>query len=117
MKNIISLIAVVIMFCLGQLTLSYFFPDRATDFEVWERYYIAKDAVYDLMFFLIALSLFWTHTGKAKAISCFFVFVTGGSFIDKVIFNINQYLPSDILLIVLAAFVSIYLYVKRWSKT
>jgi hypothetical protein len=117
MKNIISLIAVALMFCLGQLTLSYFFPNRVSDFEVWERYFVAKDALYDLMFFLVFLIVFWNTQKLSKAIAAFLVIVSGGSFIDKVIFNLNMYLWSDIVLIVVALILSVHLYVTKWSKT
>jgi hypothetical protein len=108
--------AVILMFCFAQLTLSYFFPDRRTDFEVWSKYFVVKDAIYDIMFFLSFLIVFWNTTKATKSLAAFIVIVSGGSVIDKVIFNLNMYLWSDIIMILMAAIVSVHLYRTRWKN-
>lgn len=76
-------------------------PLAPQDYEVWKVYFVVKDAVYDAMFFVFSLVLFWNFQDRLlKSMSVFLVIVTGGSFIDKVIFDLNQYLVSDIVLIV-----------------
>jgi magnesium-transporting ATPase (P-type) len=115
MRNIVLLGVLALMFCLTEVTLTYFLPFKDTDFDVWLKYFFAKDACYDTMFFLFSLITFWNVNGLAKAISSFLVIITGGSFIDKVIFDENQYLLSDIVLITLAIILSTYIYLKRWK--
>lgn len=116
MRNIVSLGIIALMFCLTEVTLTYYLPDAKTDFDVWLKYFMAKDACYDTMFFLFSLVVFWNTQCLAKAVACFLVIVTGGSFIDKVIFDLNQYLLSDVVLISLAIILSIYLYQKQWKN-
>jgi hypothetical protein len=117
MRNIVLLGVLALMFCLTEVTLIYFLPLAETDYDVWFKYFMAKDACYDTMFLFFSLVTFWNVNGIAKAIACFLVIVTGGSFIDKVIFDINQYLLSDIVLISLAIILSIYLYLTRWKSS
>lgn len=117
MKNVILLVLIALAFCLTEeVTLTYFFPMAATDWDTWVKYFIAKDGTYDAMFFAFSLLLVWNVKEiRAKAICAFLLIVTGGSFIDKVIFGINKYMYSDIVLITGAIIVSIYLYL-RWRK-
>jgi hypothetical protein len=115
MRNIVLLGVLALMFCLTEVTLIYFLPLAETDYDVWLKYFMAKDACYDTMFFLFSLVVFWNAQGLAKAVACFLVIVTGGSFIDKVIFDLNQYLLSDVVLILMGLFLSIYFYLTRWK--
>jgi hypothetical protein len=113
MRNIVLLIAISLAFCLTELTLTHFLPLAKTDFDVWLQYFIAKDAVYDTMFFLFSLLLFWNVKKPAeKAITFFLIIVTCGSFADKVIAKLNQYLFSDIVLISVGLIISVILYFK-----
>jgi hypothetical protein len=113
MRNIVLIGFLVLAFCTTELTLSIFFPLRDTETEVWDRYFIAKDGVYDAMFFLFSLLLFWNVKKPAeKAITFFLIIVTCGSFADKVIANLNQYLFSDIFLISVGLIISVILYFK-----
>lgn len=116
MKTIVLLILIALVFCLNAIALKYFFPMAATDWGVWVKYFTAKDGINDAMYFALALVLVWNvkHI-LARAISVFFLIVTGGSFLDKVIFGINRFVFSDIGLIIGGLIVSIYLYL-RWRK-
>lgn len=90
----------VVLFFTAQITLTYFFPRAGEEWEVWQKYYIAKDGTYDFMFALMSWIVFSLSEGKPglKAVAAFALVMTAGSFIDKVVFNLNQYLVSDILL-------------------
>lgn len=118
MKIYLSIIVLVLLFCFTEITLSYYLPLAKTDREVWLKYFITKDAIYDFMFMLFFLVVFWlANTANAKALATFGLIVTAGSFIDKVIFGINQYLVSDILLIIVALVCAIAVRLKwRTSK-
>lgn len=113
--SVILMVFFVVLFCYTQVTLDYFFPHARTNFDEWMKFFIVKDAIYDFMFFMMSLVVFWNVKGLTKSVMCFAVFMTGGSFIDKVIFNLNQYLLSDILLILMALFFSLKNYVS-WRK-
>jgi hypothetical protein len=114
MKNIVSLSILVLAFCLSEVTLTYFLPLAKTDFDVWLKYFILKDAVYDTMFFLFFLLIFWNVKQRIpNAIATFGVIVSGGSFVDKVVFSLNQYLFSDLFLIGLGVFFAIRNYRKH----
>lgn len=113
MKSKILLVLVILMFCLTEATLSYFLPLAKTDFDTWMKYFIIKDALYDTMFFMFFIIIYWNvNSIDLKAITAFGVIVTGGSFVDKVIFDLNQYLISDIVLIAVALFCSFYIKYK-----
>jgi hypothetical protein len=119
MRNIVLLIILALAFCLNELTLTYFLPLAKSDFDVWLKYFIAKDATYDAMFFIFSLVTFsMADTRGTKSVCTFLVIVTGGSFIDKVIFDMNQYLPSDVALICLGILFSTITYVRygRFKK-
>jgi uncharacterized membrane protein len=97
----------VVMFFTCQLVLSYFFPLHKDDLEEWQRYFMAKDAAYDLMFVLSSWLVFsLAEKPLLKAIAAFALIMTAGSFVDKVIFQLNQYLWSDVLLTVLGIIAS-----------
>ena len=114
-KNIVLMCVVVLMFCFTQVTLDYFLPQAKTNFDVWMHYFIIKDALCDTMFFLMAVVVFSNVKGLLKAVACFFLFLAGGSFIDKVIFGLNQHLISDFILIVVSIALSIHLYFSKWK--
>lgn len=118
MKNIVLIILLSLAFCLVEATLTFFLPEKATDWDVWLRYFWTRDKTYDAMFFGFSLLVFWSYkvheNPGAKALCVFLVIVTGGSFIDKVIFDLNQYLLSDIVLIAMGVFLSVIKY-RKWK--
>lgn len=101
------------MFCLTEFTLRYFLPLAATDWSVWLKYYNIKSAAYDVMFFITSYLVFAISSKLLKALAAFALIMTGGSVIDKVIFGINGYLWSDIVLVVLGIGAAVYVYKKE----
>ncbi len=101
------------MFLLTELTLEYFFPTARVNFEIWVKYFIRKDQMYDIMFFLSFLLVFWKMKGFDKSIALFITIMAGGSVLDKLIFGVNQYVWSDLVLIFVAIAVSLYKYFKN----
>jgi hypothetical protein len=108
----------VVIFCFAQLTLTYFFPRAGEEWEVWQKYYIAKDATYDFLFVITSWLVFSLAEGKPrlKAVAAFALIMTAGSFIDKVIFSLNQYLWSDVLLIGLGLLASWRVYKAEYGR-
>lgn len=114
-KNIF-IVSIILLFFFTEITLNYFLPTAKTDFDTWLCYFLLKDAVYDIMFFLLFILLYWmSNNADFKAISVFAVIMAGGSAIDKVLFGINQYLISDILVIVIALVCAINVKLK-WKN-
>lgn len=105
----------IAVFCSLQLTLDHYFPEAKTNFDVWRHYFIINNAGYDTMLFFMAFVTFLNVKGVLKLLSCFLVIMTGGSFIDKVVFGLNQYLYSDLILIVIAVSLSIHFYFSKWK--
>jgi hypothetical protein len=101
------------MFLFTELTLTYFLPLAKTDMDVWFQYFLKKDALYDVMFFLFFLIVFWKTTGLDKSISSFGVIMSGGSAFDKQIMGINQYLYSDVVLVIIGILISVYIYLRN----
>lgn len=102
-----AIVLFVVMFFTCQLLINYFFPLHKDDWEVWQKAFMVKDAAYDLMFVLSSWLVFsLADKPLLKAIAAFALIMTAGSFVDKVIFQLNQYLWSDVLLTVLGIFAS-----------
>ncbi len=112
-KTTVILSIVVLMFLFTELTLTYFLPLAKTDMDVWFQYFLKKDALYDVMFFLFFLIVFWKTTGLDKSISSFGVIMSGGSAFDKQIMGINQYLYSDVVLVIIGILISVYIYLRN----
>lgn len=118
MKNIILIAAFslfILMFCLTEFTLRYFLPLAVTDWNVWLTYFNIKDAAYDVMFFIASYLIYSISTKLLKALAAFALILTGGSVVDKVIFGINGYLWSDILLVSLGIGAAVYVYKKEYG--
>jgi hypothetical protein len=114
--GIALLLILTVAFCTTEITLIYFLPLARTDFDVWLDYFGKKDAVYDAMFLFYSLLIFWNIQNRwGKSISAFLVVVTGGSFIDKVVFSLNQHLTSDIVLILLGLVFMVVTY-RRYGR-
>lgn len=97
------IVVLIVLFCTTELTLNYYLPLAKTNREVWLQYFIIKDAIYDFMFLLFFIVTFYlANSAMSKALTTFGVIVSAGSFVDKVIFGVNQFLISDIILIIVA---------------
>ncbi len=93
------------------LTLIY--PNVSTDYYEYIAFVKERNKVYEFMFTGFFLVSFLDSKRLPKAVSCFFLILTCGSFIDKTIFNITDFLISDILLLIIAFLISIYVYVRE----
>lgn len=115
MRNIVIIIIIAVGFCVNEATWTFFYPLAHSDWDAWTKYFALKDAGYDTMFLLFSLLLFWNFKEPLpKALTVFLITVTSGSFIDKVIFDLNQYLLSDVVLILMGILLSIINY-RKWK--
>lgn len=105
MKVISALL--VLAFCFNYLVLSFIYPEHATDYYVFLDFYKAREIVYEAMFVSFFLVIMKTNEGFIKACSKFGFLVSSASLFDKAILDINYYLRSDILLVMLAFEISI----------
>ena len=89
------------------------FPDASKDPYVYIAMTLERNKVYELMFTGFFLVSFLDMHRTPKAVACFFLILTCGSFIDKTVFNITHYLISDAILAIVAVIISIYVYVRE----
>lgn len=95
------------VYMLLELSLGFVYPEKATDYSVWLEYWNTKTKVYEVMFCAFFFLLIKT---KAKYFAIFGFCISFASAFDKVILSINSYLYSDILIIIMALAISIYIY-------
>lgn len=111
-----ALIAFGLLWFCNFIVLKRFYD--VTDYEQFKAFWKARGILYDGMFFVISLILFRSWKGLERAIACFMVIITAGSFIDKAFFMTADYMYADIVLIVLAIIASgtVYGRDKRGTK-
>lgn len=102
------LIAFIILWFLNFAVLGKVYD--TTVYAEYISFWRTRGILYDGMFFSISLILFLSWKGIEKALACFMVIITAGSFIDKAIFKITDFLYGDIVLIILGIIVSVVVY-------
>lgn len=97
----------------NSIVLSWLFPKASEDYYQFIAFVEERNKIYEFMFTGFFLVSFLDSKRLPKSISCFFMILTCGSFIDKTIFNITHYLLSDIILAIVAFLISFYVYVRE----
>lgn len=69
-----------------------------------------KDAIYEVMFLLLATLCFLQCSGFSKALACFAVILILGSIVDKLVFGETGYMVADIMLVLVGLAVSVIVY-------
>lgn len=111
-----SAILTVASFCLNAAVLRVLYPDASVDYDVWLGYRDTQIKVYEAMFALFFLNMFLLNKGLLRAMCCFTFIMASASFLDKMFFQKNMYLYSDIVIGTLAAYVSFLVYRKeKWK--
>lgn len=113
MIKTILLILLGVMYLANSVVLTMIFPNVSTDYSEYIKFVSERNKVYEFMFTGFFLVSFLDSKRLPKSVSCFFMILTCGSFIDKTIFNITHYLFSDIILLIVALLISIYVYVRE----
>ncbi|GAB4160810.1 MAG: hypothetical protein Tsb0033_17260 [Winogradskyella sp.] len=101
----------VLIFMFQFEVLMYIYKDAKTDYNVFLDYYYTKERVneflYTLMFFVLFL---YSKKRINKAITVFGFVMTSSSMVDKILLNNYGYMYSDIVILCIAAFVSVKIY-------
>jgi hypothetical protein len=90
--------------------LSLLYPKHEIDYYVFLDFYKVRNIMYSVMFCAFFLVLAINTNGISKALSKFAFILSFGSFFDQTFLNVNDYLRSDILLIMIAFEISIFQY-------
>lgn len=112
--RVVTLFVFVSLWFLNFIVLSEIYDTSI--YSEYISFWTLRGILYDGMFLSISLILFLSWNGIEKAIACFMVIITAGSFIDKAFFKIADYLYSDIVLIILGIIVSVIVYGKDRSR-
>ena len=102
-------------FVLNSVVLRFFYPNVSTDYDEFIKFVAARNIVYEFMFATFFLLSYLLSEKLMKSVACFFMILSFGSAIDKVM-GITWYLPSDVLLVVVSFLASIYLYVRESKR-
>lgn len=105
MRIIAALLVLAFLFNYPILALIY--PEHVTDYYVFLDFYKAREIVYEAMFTLFFFLCMKKSQGFINAVCKFGFMLSFASFFDKAILDINQYLQSDVLLVMLAFEISI----------
>jgi len=109
----VVVISFIVLWFVNSIALNKVYDTSTCDGYI--DFWTSRSWVYDLMFCMLAVSSFLSSKGLTKAVSCFAVVVTAGSFIDKGLFKITGYLYGDIVLILLGIIVSVIVWKKSAS--
>jgi len=113
-KNIL-IILTTLTFIFSHEMLEFIYPNARNDYEVFLKYYYAKEIVNELLFTLLFFTLFICVKQRLfSSISIFAFMLTFSSFLDKAFLNNYDYLYTDIIIIVIATLLSIKVY--KWRE-
>lgn len=99
LAKIITAICVV-AFVFYSEVLKLIYPNASEDYAEFVQYYYTKIRFDETMFMLLFFVVFLLSSRWIRAISLFGFVVTFGSVADKIIFGFNDYLYTDIILII-----------------
>lgn len=111
--NIILAIVMIILYCGNAPFLHWIYPLNYTDDIQNGLSYIFRNKIYEVLFCLGFVTGMLNTKGIAKALFAFAFIISLASCIDKIILNVTQYLRSDVLIIIIAIGISIYIYKKN----
>jgi len=97
---IVSLCA--IFFCLNSEVFEILYPTLESDYDVFLKYYASKNIAFEIAFSLFFLCIFLNSYKWVRAVAIFGFVMTFGSIVDKLIFGINDYIITDVILLIFA---------------
>ena len=92
----------VLFYCLHSEVFIIIYPDLETNYDVFLEYYNIKNISNEIVFSLFFLCIFLNSKEWVKSFSIFGFVMSFGSVVDKLIFNTNHYLVTDIILLIFA---------------
>lgn len=114
--RVVPVILFGLAYLLNSVILERIYPNVSKDYYEYFEFIATRNKVYEAMFSVLLFALYLNTKGLLKAIACGILILTTSSFIDKTVFNITQYLYSDIAIVVLSVILSIYVYVRQAER-
>jgi len=100
-------------YVLNSVVLKKVYPLVSDSWDQYVSFVATRNIVYEWMFAFFFLLVFLSTHKLVRAVACFFMVLAFGSVVDKTFFGITWYLVSDVLLVVVALLLSIYVYVRE----
>lgn len=105
------MLLLVIIYIGNSPILQLVYPNVSSNYYSYVAFVKARYCAYEIMFFLFCMVIYFNTPHKlVKVITVFLWILVFGSVVDKCIFDISNYLITDIFLIIIALITSIYVY-------
>lgn len=100
-----------VMFC------GWVYPDYITSAEVWDEWYLLRSKIYEVMFLLGVLALFFNETKHSYFMKWVAFVVVSASVVDKILQNVHFELLRDWAVVYPFSIVVAYFMTKhQWQK-
>src|SRR5688572_11723257 len=107
------IVAFIVFWFLNSFVLQKFY--NVSDYYGWVEFVNIRWIVYEFMFLMLTVSLFFRGAQFEKALLCFISMLIVGSIAEK-LFGLHSYMYSDLVLIVLSLIVSFIVWKKFRKK-
>lgn len=85
-------------------------PDASEDWQAYVEYMGLRDKIYEFTLFWLFFLIYRQGERVIKSVSVGGMVLILGSLIDKVIFKMNHYMYSDVILVILSILLAIRTY-------
>jgi hypothetical protein len=92
------------------------FPDVSKDYYVFIEFVRVRDIFYEVIMFWMFFLTYRQGERLVRTVSIIGLVLIGGSLVDKVIFDIHQYLWSDILLVIFSFLLAYTTYKNYYNE-
>ena len=100
--RLIIIISCTVFFCLHSEIFNVIYPEIENNYDQFISYYNARNVAIDIVFSLFFLCIFLNSYKWVRAIAIFGFVMTFGSVVDKWIFGVNDYIITDVILLIFA---------------
>lgn len=114
MINRLVILFIVFCYLVNYKLLMAVYPRAEKDWNEFLEFYNTRNIIYEWMWFLFFCIIFNVGDRVLRTVSVFGLVVVSGSLIDKALFKISHYIPTDLLLVLIGIFVAhkVYKYGK-----
>jgi len=111
MKLILTILFIVVWFS-NYLVGVWAFPEFEDDYIIWGEFVSFKEIVYEIMLFIVLIASIFKPSREARALTVSTAIVVALSIVDKIT-GVLTYAYTDIIVVVFAVFVGLYVYRKN----
>ena len=112
MKWVLGIILVV-MYVGNYPLISFLYPQWESDYDQFLLGYALRNKIYEVMFCLFFYTMMVSMKGFTRAVFVVGFVMSAASCFDKIVFNVSQYLRTDVLVVLVAIFVAGYGYIRE----